>query len=127
MRIKRASLLKVEEFFGNSLHIDVYNTIHQPISYDEMKKFIEDLVEDIGMKIHKDVSVEYYRGRDEKTLGYSSHAFLTTSNISCHTNPVTNRVYLDIFSCKNILVHRVDKFLKEYFKTEYISYIFLDR
>ena len=127
MKIKRANLLNVEEIFGNSLHIDIYNTKHQPISHDEMKEFIVDLVEDIGMKIHGDVSVEYYKGRDEKTLGYSCHAFLTTSNISCHTTPIPNRVYLDIFSCKGIMIHRVDKFLKEYFKTEYISYVFMDR
>jgi len=127
MKVKSCNTVNVVERFGNSLHIDYYFTKVQPLNKDDMKELIENIVKEIGMNIHKDVHIEYYKGRDEHTEGYSCMCFLDTSSLTVHTNPYSSRVYLDLFSCKSIDARKLIKYLNGYFKSDMFSFYLIDR
>jgi S-adenosylmethionine/arginine decarboxylase-like enzyme len=94
-----------------------FETKNKNILEDELNlhSFVYDLVSNIGMKIVPgSLHQKYYRGRDIVTEVWSIIAMLDTSSISIHTSPILEKVFLDIFSCKEIDPLKVRSFLADY-------------
>lgn len=53
-----------------------------------------------------------------KLEGYSMVQFIETSNISVHLDEFENKVFIDIFSCKNFDSAKAKNFAKMYFKAK---------
>lgn len=53
-----------------------------------------------------------------KLEGYSLVQLIETSNITVHMDEYENKVFIDIFSCKNFNEDKAKNFSKEYFKAK---------
>ncbi len=83
-------------------------------SADEIKRFVVELCELIGMKRFGECVVVNF-GEDERVAGYSMTQLIETSLISAHFANQTNAVYLDVFSCKCYNPEVVAEFAKKFF------------
>ncbi len=86
-------------------------------SADEIKRFVYELCERIGMKRFGECVVVNF-GEDERVAGFSMTQLIETSLISAHFANQTNATYLDVFSCKYYNPHVVAEFAKEFFKAK---------
>jgi len=57
-------------------------------------------------------------GEDEEVAGFSMIQLIETSLISAHFANKTNRVFLDVFSCKYYDPKVVAEFAKKFFKAQ---------
>jgi S-adenosylmethionine decarboxylase len=119
--------MDINEDFGHSLHLDLYNADCSIIRKERLIEFIEGFIEEAGMKIHGDIHVDHYHGVSQDTEGWSAQCFLTSSSFSIHTTDYTKRVYIDLFSCKNVIAKRLANYAKEFWKTDYCSYVLMRR
>lgn len=130
MKIISQVLSNIRQEFGESFHIDI-QTGFPRIYNDELflHTWVFDLVDEIGMKIlDGNLQLKYYKGRDEKTEGFSGIAFLDCSSISIHCSEYYGRVYLDIFSCKKVDIKRVTDYINQTIKSSnIINYVKLNR
>ena len=92
---------------------------------DEIKRFVVELCDQIGMKRFGDCMVVNF-GEDERVAGYSMTQLIETSLISGHFANATNAAYLDIFSCKCYSPRKVAQFAQDFFQAEdfLMSYAF---
>ena len=65
-----------------------------------IKRFVVELCELIDMKRFGE-SVVVHFGEDEKVAGFSCYQLIETSCVSAHFANASNRVFLDVFSCKD--------------------------
>jgi S-adenosylmethionine decarboxylase len=86
----------------------------------KIKEFVVKLCELIKMKRFGECCVVHF-GENEEVAGYSMTQLIETSLISAHFANKTNRVFLDVFSCKFYSPKVVAEFAKEFFKAS--SYI----
>lgn len=84
-------------------------------SADAIKEFTSRLCTLIKMRPFGECQVVHF-GQDEKVEGFSMFQFIETSCISGHFANATNRVYIDVFSCKMYEPTVVAEFAKEFFK-----------
>lgn len=95
--------------------IDIHGCNPETIrSADEIKRFVVELCELIGMKRFGECVVVNF-GEDERVAGYSMTQLIETSLISAHFANQTNAVYLDVFSCKCYSPKVVADFAKKFF------------
>ncbi len=95
--------------------IDIHGCNPETIrSADEIKRFVVELCELIGMKRFGECVVVNF-GEDERVAGYSMTQLIETSLISAHFANQTNAVYLDVFSCKCYSPEVVAEFAKKFF------------
>ena len=81
----------------------------------KIKNFVIQLCELIDMRRFGECVVVNF-GENEEVAGYSMMQLIETSLISGHFANKTNRVFLDIFSCKYYSPKVVADFAKEFFK-----------
>ena len=103
--------------WGLSSSIDLHNCDKEIIrNSDKIKEFVIRLCELIDMKRFGECIVVNF-GEDEEVAGYSMIQLIETSLISGHFANKTNRVFLDIFSCKFYSPKIVADFAKDFFKS----------
>lgn len=115
--------------FGQSLHMDI-DTSDERILLEEffIHNFVFDLIEDIGMKVlDGNLMMKYYKGRDHTTAGWSCMCFLDCSSFSMHTSPHNKKIYIDIFSCKPIILKQVRYFICKAIAVQKINFISINR
>jgi len=82
---------------------------------DEIKRFVIELCDRIGMKRFGECTVVNF-GEDDRVAGFSMTQLIETSLISGHFANATNTVYLDIFSCKCYDPGETAEFARRFFK-----------
>ena len=112
---------KEKRAWGLSSSIDLHNCDTVLIRDEEkIKEFVVKLCELIDMKRFGECMVVNF-GEDEEVAGFSMTQLIETSLISGHFANKTNRVFLDVFSCKFYSPEIVAEFAKEFFNAkEYI-------
>ena len=83
----------------------------------KIKEFVVQLCELIDMKRFGECVVVNF-GEDEEVAGFSMMQLIETSLISAHFANKTNRVFLDVFSCKFYSPKVAAEFAKEFFKAK---------
>ena len=107
---------KKKEAWGLSSSIDLYDCDSNLIKNKEkIKEFVVQLCELIDMKRFGECIVVNF-GEDEEVAGFSMMQLIETSLISAHFANKTNRIFLDVFSCKYYSPKVAAEFAKEYFK-----------
>ena len=84
-------------------------------SADAIRDFTARLCKLIKMKTFGECHVVHF-GEDEKVAGFSMFQLIETSCISAHFANLTNRAYIDVFSCKMYEPEIVMEFAREFFK-----------
>ena len=109
---------KTGGFWGLSSMIDLYGCNSQKIKdAKEIKRFVFELCDLIDMKRFGECNIVDF-GEDENVAGYSMTQLIETSLISGHFANKTNRVFLDVFSCKYYEPKVVADFAKDFFEAE---------
>ncbi len=115
--------------WGKSVAIDLLDCPHEMIdNKDTVLDFIQKVIKYIDMKAHGPTYIERF-GEIGKHPGpgYSAMQFIETSSITIHCDEFDNRVFIDIFSCKDFDADAAAQFSKEYFKAKEIKYTPLER
>lgn len=109
---------KKEAAWGLSSMIDLQECDADLIrNSKEIKRFVYELCELIKMKRFGECVVVNF-GEDEEVAGFSMTQLIETSLISAHFANKTNRVFLDVFSCKFYSPKTVAEFAKEFFRAK---------
>lgn len=113
----------LEEFnasgaWGLVTALDLHNCNPETIrSADKIYEFTVELCDRIKVnRFGEPVIVNF--GADERVAGYSLVQLIETSLVSGHFANLTNRVYLDIFSCAYYDPHEMTEFSKEFFQSD---------
>ena len=80
-------------------------------SVDFVKGFLRKLVKKIKMRAISEPLVVYHEDKDEMESGVTGTIILAESNITIHTYPKKNFIFLDIFSCKEFEISNTIKYL----------------
>ena len=109
---------KKEDAWGLHSAIDLYECHPSLIrNADEVKRFVYELCERIGMKRFGECVVVDF-GEDPRVSGFSMTQLIETSLISGHFANQSNAVYLDVFSCKYYNPYIVAEFAKQFFRSK---------
>ena len=104
-----------EDAWGLHSAIDIHGCDGATVrDADAIKKFVAELCGRIGMKRFGECVVVDF-GEDPRVSGFSMTQLIETSLISGHFANQTNRVFLDIFSCKFYSPVKAAEFAKEFF------------
>ena len=96
-------------------------------SYENVDKWIRQLVKDIDMEPIGEPWIEYTAGDFEDKAGFTAVQIIVTSSIVAHFIDSTGDIYLDVFSCKDFAIDTVKQTTQEYFEPENIRINFLTR
>jgi S-adenosylmethionine/arginine decarboxylase-like enzyme len=106
---------KVLETWGILASLDIHDCDPDKIRDAEyIKQYVIDLCELIDMKRFGETQVVNF-GDNDKVAGYSMVQLIETSCITGHFANLTNRAYIDVFSCKYFNPKEVQAFSEEYF------------
>ncbi|MBU0957764.1 MAG: S-adenosylmethionine decarboxylase [Nanoarchaeota archaeon] len=109
---------KEKRAWGISSAIDLHDCDADLIRNEaKIKEFVIQLCDLIQMKRFGDCVVVNF-GEDEEVAGFSMTQLIETSLISGHFANKTNRVFLDVFSCKYYSPKITAEFAKEFFKAK---------
>ena len=113
------------KIFGQELILDLYDCDHETIcSGKKIKEFSEKLCDLIEMKRYGEPFIERFAEHSQIAAGYSLAQMIETSLVSGHFSEYWNRVYLNIFSCKEFDANKATNFAKEFFRAkEYKQYL----
>lgn len=92
-----------------------------------VEDFIKELVQRIDMEPIGEPWIEYTAGHDPNKAGFTATQIIVTSSIVAHFVDATGSIYLDVFSCKNFDIEKVEMVVKKYFKPERIRVNFVTR
>jgi len=95
-------------------------------SEQNIKSFVESLVNKIDMIPHGDIHT-YYMDDQGDNSGWSFVQMIKTSNICGHFVDDSGDAFLDVFSCKKFNEKDVLDMINEYFKPEKIHHEFFTR
>lgn len=104
---------EVTIIYGKELILD----LHECGVREDLQDFCEELCDLIDMRIE---DFHWWKSSEEdernpKTYGVSCIQFILTSNITVHTLPLMNAVYINLFSCKEFDDHEATKFCVAWF------------
>jgi len=89
------------EFWGYHLILDCHACDVPSIqSYDNVHKWITDLVKAIDMEPIGEPRIEYTAAEFPDKAGFTAVQIIVTSSIVAHFIDSTGDVYIDVFSCK---------------------------
>jgi len=86
---------------------------------EHLAKFGRDLCDVIKMKAYGEPIIDRF-GKDELE-GYSLVQRIETSNITVHLDEFENKVFVDIFSCKEFNEKDAAEFSKEFFRAKELN------
>lgn len=123
----------MEKFYGKELIIDLHNCDVSKFNRTDLDIFFEELCILLKMKKCERYWWDDYnvpikeRQTDPKLKGTSAIQFIMTSNITVHTLDILERVYINIFSCKNFNTKDASDFCKGYFEGKIINKVVVNR
>ena len=105
---------KLEEY-GKGLVLDIHFVDKDKFTVKIIKSFVEDLCTEIGMTTGIKAIVwgtdsNKDEMKDPKAQGLSAIQFLHSSSIVCHAIDSVNRVFINIFSCKEFDTNKAKDF-----------------
>lgn len=107
-----------EKAWGLLTSLDLRNCNPKTIRDDKkIKQFVDELCQLIEMKKFGPCTVVDF-GEDPEVAGFSMTQLIETSLISGHFANKTNRVFLDVFSCKFYNPYIVLEFAKKFFEAD---------
>lgn len=90
-------------------------------SKQKITRFAKDMCKVIGMKPYGKPFVARFGLGKDFTAGYSMVQLIETSAITGHFSDLWNRIYLDIFSCKEYDEKKAANFAKKFFQAKRIK------
>jgi S-adenosylmethionine/arginine decarboxylase-like enzyme len=90
-------------------------------------EFNKNLIDAIGMKAHGKPILEYFDHLEPEKNGWTLIQLITTSSITAHFVDDGNRMFLDIFSCKDFDIAIVKEVINGFFEPIDISFMVIDR
>ena len=112
--------------WGKSTSINLFECDRKKLTDpNAIKIFIQRVIKKVDMKAHGPCHIE--RFGVGKLQGYSAIQFIETSSITVHCDEVGNRVFIDVFSCKNFDATRARNFAIKFFEAKRGSAVTLDR
>tara|TARA_Y100000310_G_C20473660_1_gene711329 strand:- start:87 stop:446 length:360 start_codon:yes stop_codon:yes gene_type:complete len=105
-----------EKWWGKSLILNLHGCKKSFLkSPKKIKEYIDELIKILGMEKHGETYIDQFGEGNLK--GWSALQFIKTSSITVHCDDKWNRVFIDIFSCKDYDINKAVKFSKEFFKS----------
>lgn len=104
--------------WGKLASVDLSGCDHEFIqNKGKIKEFIGALCRVIGMKpVGEPVIKKFGEGSLE---GYSAFQFIETSSITIHLDDkISDRAFIDIFSCKDFDAKKAEKFSRDFFNAK---------
>lgn len=112
--------------WGKSVSINLFGCKKSILRDPEaIKVFIKRVIKIIHMVPHGPTHIERF-GIGE-LAGYSAMQFIETSSITVHCDEVCNRVFIDIFSCKDFNADKAKKFSSKYYHAKQTAATTMDR
>jgi S-adenosylmethionine decarboxylase len=90
-------------------------------------RFVETLVETIGMKAYGPPVLEHFAEHVPEAAGYSLVQLIETSAITGHFCDRSGDAYIDIFSCKDFEAELAISVVRAAFRPKHINFITLER
>lgn len=111
--------------FGTHLILDADCCEGDISNKKHIQKFINELVEKMGMKKVGETIFEYFEdneyNRERDIVGYSVVQIISLSNITIHINEISRTIYLDVFTCGNLDETQVCLLFSDYFNAKKIK------
>lgn len=108
-----------------SMRIDFCNP-NKIRSGESIANYTRELCELIEMKRYGEPQIPFF-GEDQRVSGYSLNQFIETSNVTGHFRNENDRIYMDVFSCKEYDPELAVDFTKKYFNGVKSEYLVLNR
>lgn len=119
--------------YGKELILDMHNCDPITFTRTSIRLYFIHLCELIDMErcdLHfwdYEGDPEGYNEAEDHLKGISAIQFITTSNITIHTLDVLKKVFINIFTCKELDIDKARKFTENWFKGKYAKYTILER
>ena len=119
--------------YGKELILDLHNCDTSLFNRRDLKGFFRDLCSLIDMEAEKLVwwddtyVLKEYKETDPHLVGTSAVQFIRTSNITIHTLDKLEKVFINIFSCKDFNSQWVKKYCKDFFRGKVVSFTVIKR
>jgi len=120
--------VKKSQNYGKEVILDLHNCNSKKFTRKIIKAYFIELCDLIDMQRCKlswwdDYGLPLEKRQTEPHLkGTSAIQFILTSNITIHTRDIMERVYLNIFSCKDFDAKIVRDFTKNWFGGRVVNY-----
>jgi S-adenosylmethionine/arginine decarboxylase-like enzyme len=114
--------------YGKEVILDLHNCNPKKFTREIIERYFIELCDLIDMQRCElywwdDYGLPLEERQTEPHLkGTSAIQFIMTSNVTIHTLDIMERVYLNIFSCKDFKEEIVRDFTKKYFEGKVINY-----
>lgn len=119
--------------YGKELILDLDSCDSILFTRKNISLFFISLCDEIDMEPCEQYWWDYGKNRKARELapahlaGVSAVQFIKTSNITIHTLDKLNKVFLNIFSCKQFDVKRASEFCSSFFKGKIINKVEVNR
>lgn len=118
----------MSDYWGYHLILDCQSCdVKKVTSSEQIKKFIQLLVDKIDMKAYKEPVIEHFATHNPNAAGFSFVQLIETSAITGHLVDKNGDAYIDVFSCKEFDMDKVQEIMKSFFKPKKMKVIFLTR
>ena len=112
--------------WGKHLIIDMSAGDRERVqSAQHISRFVETLVEAIGMRGYGAPLLEHFAEHLPEAAGYSLVQLIETSAITGHFCDLSGDAYIDIFSCKDFDVELAVEVVRVAFRPQHINFITL--
>jgi len=124
----RSADLREQTIWGKHLIIDMSASDRGRVqSAENISRFVETLVETIGMKAYGAPVLEHFAEHLPEAAGYSLVQLIETSAITGHFCDLSSEAYIDIFSCKGFQAELAVEVIRAAFRPQHINFITLLR
>jgi S-adenosylmethionine/arginine decarboxylase-like enzyme len=114
--------------WGKHLIIDMSAGDRERVqSAQHISRFVETLVEAIGMQGYGAPLLEHFSEHVPEAVGYSLVQLIETSAITGHFCDLSGDAYIDIFSCKDFDAELAVEVVRAAFRPQHINFITLAR
>jgi S-adenosylmethionine/arginine decarboxylase-like enzyme len=96
-------------------------------SAEHIRRFVEILVEAIGMKAYGPPVLQHFAEHLPEAAGYSLVQLIETSAVTGHFCDSSGDAYIDIFSCKDFHAELAVRVVRAAFRPKHINFITLER
>lgn len=116
---KRNNLSKT---YGKELVLDLHECDAKIISSKkELSRYIDEICELIKMKKYKKAIIEKFGFGSDFTKGFSFVQLIETSSIVGHISELWQRVFINIFSCRDFDEKKAAEFTKNFFRAKKVK------
>ncbi|HEU0017329.1 MAG TPA: S-adenosylmethionine decarboxylase [Methyloceanibacter sp.] len=114
--------------WGKHLIIDMTAGDRERVrSAAHISRFVETLVETIGMEAYGAPLLEHFAEHVPEAAGYSLVQLIETSAITGHFCDSSGDAYIDVFSCKDFAAELAVEVVRAAFRPEHINFMTLAR